>query len=253
MGASSTIPKVGQEAATPGGRHRAPPGRKAEVHGHPSYSRPSTGKWPAPCPDLGDSRLPPEGWPALRTYPPRGRGLGGRGFRGGSSGQRGSPSSRRAPGAEEAGDSPGCAPLLLVPTSAWDPPELPEPLVAEPRLRSGADPGGARKARSGRRRLGGPQSGEQNPVWLPQAGWAPELRPQLGLGPETPARLTIRGPPLHPFPPWPPAWPFTWLPGRAREAAGGAEAPRAARAAAATGGREDAGSRGSHASVRVRS
>lgn len=253
MGASSPMTRAGWEPSRP-----AP--QKSRSSQSPSHAQTSAGKYPAPCPDLRDWRLPPERWPG---HPLRGRRSGAAllgwwarwagALGGGSAGPGGAPSLRRAPRAEKAGDAPGCAPLFLVPTSAWDRPELPEPLVAEPRLRSGAKPVGARNARSSRRRPGGPQFGKGNPVWLWTAGWAAGPRPQLGLGPETPGRLasaaglprslSLRG--LRPA--------LTWLPGRAREAAGGAEAPRAARAGAATGGREDSGSRSFHASARVRS
>lgn len=68
-GTSSTMPRAGSGRLR--GSHRVPPGRKAEVHGRPSHAQTSAGKWPAPCPDLGDSRLPPERWPG---HPLQGRG-----------------------------------------------------------------------------------------------------------------------------------------------------------------------------------
>ena len=106
-------------AALGGRRAPGPAGRKAEVSGLSSHASTSAGKRPAPCADLGDSRLASRETP---RSPPARPALHVRG------------GERRPGGAARRGRDhrslSGCVPLFPAPTSAWDPCELPEPLPA---------------------------------------------------------------------------------------------------------------------------
>lgn len=110
-------------------------------------------------------------------------------------------------------------------------PNFPEPHLAAPRPRSREDSSGAANARSGRRRRrAGPGSGRGAPSSIPR----PPGLPGPG-GTSAPRREDDSRARRASLPPSPPSAGSsldpTWLPGRARAAAGGAEAPRATRAA----------------------
>lgn len=124
---------------------------------------------------------------------------------------KGAPRPRRAPGAETAPDAPA-APCssgrqLLRGTRAKF------PICSQPRNAARAGDAGSRSGRGVR--------------------WGPRSR--QGLGPRRRDDSRSRRACPAPAPPQPPAWSPTWLPGRTRAAAGGAEAPHTARARAATG------------------
>lgn len=194
-----------------GMRAPGPAGRKAEVSGLSSPANTSAGKRPAPCADLGDSRL----------------------------------ASRETLG------SPPARPALWRPGREGGDPEAPHgwPRRPEtPRLRP-ALPGANFCVGSARTSRAAPGCARPREPGTP----APD-RPPQGLGPRRRDESRSRWACPPPAPPRPPARPLTWLPGRARARAGGAEAPRAARAGTATGVRGDGcPRRGSHASARVRS
>lgn len=179
---------AGQGAAAPSGRARAPPGGEAPVRGLPA---------PAQAP-----REP--GFGRLEFRFPRGEGPGAPPAR---------PARRRRPiGA--GGHGPGCAPLSPAPTSAWDAPELPQP------LRPGRGRGPAPSPREPGRSLPRPPPGRA-PGRGGGSGGDPARRPgsRLGRGPERRDDSRARGPPSPRRPPWPPPGPYL-APGRTRAAAG---------------------------------
>lgn len=158
---------------------------------------------------------------------PRGRGSAGGGPESGEAQRRprrGCPAARAEPRKPEALRSSGTN--LCV-----GPRDLPRPLLAAPRNRAGAG-----KARSGLSRPHGAEVGERSP--RSAAGRrAPGPRPRPAGAPRErcgpPPAFSPGGPCPGPLP--------------------GSRAGREQQPGAATGGREDGGPRGSHASARVRS
>lgn len=135
-----------------GMRAPGPAGRKAEVSGLSSPANTSAGKRPAPCADLGDSRLASRETPGS---PPARPAL----WRPG----REAATRRRRTAGRDGRRRPGCAPLFRAPTSASDPRELPEPL---PAAQGRGSPG--RRLRIGRGSCrGGPDRGR---AWARDAG-----------------------------------------------------------------------------------
>lgn len=181
-------------AAALGGR-RAPgtAGRKAEVSGLSSHASTSAGKRPAPCADLGDSRLASRETPGSPPARPALHVRAGE---------------RRPGGAARRGRDhrslSGCAPLFQAPTSAWDPCELPEPLpgcarAREPRtpapcragvLRGGPDPGRAWAATPGRVAIA---AGLLRTLTPAASGLAPYLAPGPGASSSRGRRGPARG------------------------------------------------------------
>nr|XP_051704020.1 basic proline-rich protein [Oryctolagus cuniculus] len=126
--------------------------------------------------------------------------------------------------------APACARLFRTPTFPWDRPQLPGAALGRGPARA---PGSLAPHTAARR----PPGAGRGAPWGPAVRLGPLALSRASLGPEPPGRLRERGGALSLRPslgPRPAAWPPTWLPGRTRAAAGGAE-PRATRAAAGVG------------------
>ena len=214
------------------------PGGKQKLVVSPRKHSPLLGSGPRPALIWKTRVSPPRGAGSPAEKPalgPRGRGLGGRGAGRSARGSGGPRRRRRAQGRESPtrGARPSGRQLLRGThrSELWA-------LWAAARNSAG---GG--NARSGRSRPEGPGSGRV-PSGAPQAvrASAPRRRETREReGP--PTHLALRG--LRPGP--------YLASGPGASGSRGRRGPRAARAGTATGGREDGGPRGSHASARVRS
>lgn len=183
-------------------------GWKAEVSGLSSQAQPSAGKWPAPCPDLEDSVSPPRGAGSPAKKPalgPRGRGLGRRGARRSARGSGGPRRRRRAQGRESPtrGARPSGRQLLRGTGPNFGPSG---PQRGTPRAAGTLAPAAAARRALGR---GGCPAGPRRPSG-PRPRDAGRLASARGLRPTSPSAASGLA--------------LTWLPSRARAAAGGAEA-----------------------------